>query len=528
MAQNKRRNIVMILSDSLRPDFLDVYTDKKIVPTPNIDALAQNGIVFENAVTPSTVCAPARASILTGSAVSAHDQWTNLVPRKDNLDYFPQRLSNAGYATAAFGTLDHIRKETPCGIQYVNPNNDYDCYDEYLNWLKERHPDETKPVTSGNDGHFKYEPYEHYDRYSCDCATKFIEHFANNHTMPDREHCVTKSPNEGEDTPFFVLCGFLMPHQPYFPPRDMIGKVNKADIPDIITSDRNEDLPDVERYRRVFLNSKEELQNLPHILNRRMDRRVAYCEMICAVDEYVGRIVNCLKENGVYDNTTIVFCADHGSVEDDYNVRTKGPWAYTSQLFVPLIVSNQPDCKGRSDCLCSTVDIGATLLQIAGDEKRFGVSRSLFDMANKIQSERKTVMSEFCDSCKTIVDKQYTFTYYPFTARYALYDRIADPEMRNDLANDAKYRETANKFLMEIIDWLTLAKGLRLEAHDVVPKVKEGIEEKDPKFLDDFLVAYPIGSERDANRLKDAGLDADYNDFCLKKDELVGKYYKKF
>ena len=61
---------------------------------------------------------------------------------------------------------------------------------------------------------------------------------------------------------------------------------------------------------------------------------------------------------------------------------------------------------------------------------------------------------------------------------------------------------------------MCLAKGVRLEAHDVVPEIRSGIEKKDPKFLDDFDIAFPLVNMEEVNRVRDAGLDPDYNEFC--------------
>ena len=83
-----RRNILLIMCDQLRPDFLHAY-GADFIPTPNIDALAENGIVFENAITASTVCAPARMSFLTGEFVSGHGAWTNNVPSRKGTEYLP-------------------------------------------------------------------------------------------------------------------------------------------------------------------------------------------------------------------------------------------------------------------------------------------------------------------------------------------------------------------------------------------------------------------------------------------------------
>lgn len=517
MAQtDNRRNVVMILCDQLRPDFLHAY-GADFIPTPNIDALAENGAVFENAVTASTVCAPARASIVTGLSVSGHGGWTNQIPMPENTVYFADRLNEAGYMTAAVGCYDHAPRDTNnCGYRYVQRLAEDSIGSEYLAFLKKRHPEAEGcfPRRPDDPFHFAYTEEEHYDRWCCDRATDFIDSYVQHHTVPNPAHLTENGGLPEEPAPFFLYCGFFSPHAPNLPPVEMKGRIDPEKLPDIWISHRDEDLPAVERYRRAFLNPHELLTDPESGTELRQKLRVAYCEQICEIDDLVGRIVQSLRRNGIYDNTTIIFTADHGSMENDYNMSTKGPWPYSPQLFVPLIVSNQPGLQGRRDCLCGPIDVGATALDIAGDRKAFGISRSLIRMADGSEPERGSFLSEFCDSCKTVVDKRYTFTYYPFTGGCALYDRVADPRMAVDLSSRPEYAEVRCRMLMEVIDWLVLAKGLRIEAHDLVPEVKKGIETKKPAFLDDFDIAYPLSSMQAVERVRQAGLDADYNEFC--------------
>ena len=144
-------------------------------------------------------------------------------------------------------------------------------------------------------------------------------------------------------------------------------------------------------------------------------------------------------------------------------------------------------------------------------------------MANGSVPEREVHMSEFCDACKTLVTKQYTFTYYPFTQQTCLYDRINDPLEMTDLSDRAEYSEFRQSMLMHIIDFMCISKGVRLEAHDVVPEIREGIEKKDPKFLDDFQISFPLANWEQVKRIEQAGLDANYNEFC--RDREIKSHY---
>lgn len=519
----KRNNIVLILVDEMRPDFIGPY-GADFVRTPNLDALAAEGTTFDNAITASTVCAPARGAILTGQFVSGHGAWTNDVPFNPNCTFLPQRLNKAGYMTAAVGMSDHLTPQRSLGCQYTSLFDGSDPNGKYMTFLKNAYPEACRYAENDGSSHFKYpEPY-FYDRWCCDQATDFIEHYAKYGTAPDGTVAET------ENAPFFLYCGFLSPHTPHLPPRGLEDAVDPVKIPTVLTTHR-QDVAPVEKYRRAFLNSHEDLVNPEAAVPKRMQIRRLYCELIAEVDALVGRIVQSLKDNGIYEDTTIIFSSDHGSVNNDYNMVTKGPWPYKSQLFIPMIVANAPGLQRNvhCDCLCGNLDIGGTALAIAGDEAAFGVSRSLVGMAIGSVPQRTVNMSEFSDSCKTLVDKQYTFTYYPFTGKTCLYDRVNDPLETVDLSGRPEYSELVKKFLMDVVDFMCIAKGVRLEAHDVVPEVKAGLEMKHPKFLDDFDIAFPLSSWNEVDRIEEAGLDPTYNEFCKEKPIMAhyGVYFHK-
>lgn len=511
MENNSRRNIVLIMCDQLRPDFLNLYGGD-FIPTPNIDALAAEGCVFENAITASTVCAPARMSFLTGQFVSGHDSWTNNIPAREGTVYLPERLRDAGYMTAAVGNFDHTPLDGEFGYKYRKLEYDgapFGC--KYTEEMKRRHPDFQEKYPKDETRHFLYPEEDFYDRWSADCATEFIECYSKTGKAPDG--AAPEDPN----APFFLYCGFLSPHTPLIPPKEVAGTVDPAKIPPVLISDRPEEtIPAVELYRRTYLTPTESLRDPQSAMAGWMEDRKLYCELIVEVDRLVGRIVQSLKDNGIYENTTIIFTSDHGSVVDDYFVLTKGPWPYRSQLFIPMVIANHPRLEkgSRSDALCGNLDIGATALDIAGDKKAFGVSRSMLGLADGTVPQREVNMSEFNDTCKTLVDKRYTFTYYPFTGKTCLFDREKDPQERVNLGGRPEYTELERKFMMHVVDFLVLAKGVRMEAHDLHPEVTAGIEKKHPDFLDNFDIAYPLGTMEQVRRLKAAGLSWDYNEFC--------------
>lgn len=149
----------------------------------------------------------------------------------------------------------------------------------------------------------------------------------------------------------------------------------------------------------------------------------------------------------------------------------------------------------------------------------------LIDQAQKCpQYPREVNFSEFCDNIKTVENKRYRYSYYPFTGYAELYDRENDPKEQVNLAGRPEYAFIEKEFLKHIIDFCIISKGIRIEAHDFVPEQQEGVRKKFPEYERDFKIAFPL-TKKDIERLKKARLSTDYNEFCKGKEVLA--YYAK-
>lgn len=486
----EKRNLLVFVSDTFRPDFLPIYGGEAI-DTPNIDELAARGCVFTNAVAASTVCVPSRTSMFTGRFVSDHDEWTNFVPSRAGLEFLPERLAEDGYDTAGFGIIDVLPapgEDRSLGFATSVPLSvKSDDSNPYFTYLKSRHPEVTSAYDNGSDFTFAYDEEDFYDYWVASEANAYFENYVK---------------EDGEKKPFFAYVSFFGPHGPHLSPKETKGCVREDKVPPTLA--RKEPMPLTPTYRATFFRKW-----LPADLHR---DRVAFLEKMVEVDRQIGRVREKLVELGLWENTTVILTADHGCTDNDFDLLSKGPYPYTSQLFVPMVVSNHPSVKAgsRSDALVGNIDLGATLLDIAGDRRPFGVSRSLLTIG---ESERDFFFSEFCDAAKTVFDKRYTFTYYPFTGERELYDRVADPDNQHNLSGKPEYAERELRMMGKAIDFLAIAKGVRIEAYDLFPERQNVIRAMDPGFPDNFAIAYPI-DEAGKRELEKRGLDSHYNDFC--------------
>ncbi|SHH57486.1 sulfatase family protein [Clostridium grantii] len=491
----KKRNIIVILCDQLRKDFLPIYGCEAI-KTPNIDKLAHEGVIFDKCITQSPVCAPARATMMTGRYVSDHQVWTNDVPFRQGVEYLAEKMNDLGYVTGAFGKLHHTPGLDTKGFTHSSlmEENRLKNEDSYLKFLKEK--DSTvKSVFNVNSKHqFKLDDNLYYEGFTANKALGFID--------------------EHKEQPFFAWVSFQGPHTPYDPPKEWRGKVNVDKLPKPIIRP-NKDLSENALYRSALRNISEDIKEI-------MDIREAYGEMIMEIDAQIGKILKYLEKENLLDNTTILFSSDHGDLLGDMDLNEKGPYLFEAQLGIPMILSNQPNVEKnkRSNLLVGNIDIPGTVLEIAGSIHGIGYSKSMLSLLNGNLS-RNVNFSEFCDTIKIVEDGQYRYAYYPFDGYSELYDRDSDPNELNNLHGKDEYLNIENKFLKDILDFNIISHGIKIEAHDLVPSKKKGIENKYPNFLDDFPIAFPVNASEKMDKLAAKGLDTKFNEFCKGRSILV-------
>ncbi len=488
-----KKNVVVILCDQLRVDHLSCYNESSAVKTKNIDSLAEGGVLFKHAVTASPVCAPSRASVMTGRYVSDHGVWTNDIAFRDGMELLPQRMKENGYSCGAFGKLHHYPARDSKGFDYAwqMEENRLAEEDDYYKYLHEIHP-EVQDSFGLKDGGFPYSPEEYYEAQIAKRAVRYIESV--------------------KDKNFFTWVSFQGPHTPIDPPQ-----TDYAVDTNMVKEPHNRDfIPpcEVTKYRR----SRAKVEDIGY----EMEYRKGYAQLVEFIDNQVGRIISYLKDNGLYENTMIIFSTDHGDMCGDYNMHQKGPYIYSAQFEVPLIITNNDRLPKNvaSDILTGNLDIASTVLAACGDDRALAYSRDIAKMYNDAGYARREMFSEFSDSMKVISTKEYRFAYFPFTGECELF-LLTDET--NNLADLPEYQEMKLKFMADIIDYMVVAKGAKIEAWDNTPKVQKGLNEKFSSWQDDMEICLPIPSMQEIESLKADGLDATYNEFC--KEKYVSRHY---
>ncbi len=450
-------NILIICSDQQRADTLGCYGND-FVATPNIDSLARDGVLFENAFVQSPICAPSRGSFLTGR----YPRTTRL---RQNGQIMPpdekpisRLLADEGYVAGLVGKF-HFGPGDPEIAKTTEPRID-DGFSEF-NWAQSptdnwgRHSDYTRFL---QDRGLRYETQPHeLSRW----ARKGMPEDATEAAWCATRACQFIQRHAEQEQPWFYIANIYAPHHPFDPPETFLNRyLDRLDeIP--LPAARDDNLSSKSPYQRTdsegaygkvggFLGGfgKHEMRDVDHRMVK-----AAYWAMCDHVDQQVGRILAALEETGAADDTIIVYMSDHGEMMGDHNIYLKGPYFYDVAIRVPLIIRyRRKIAPRRVEGLFELVNLAPTLLEAAGAPAYAGMQgRSALDWLIDPTAPARTDTSIYCEyynampyhrdptaqltmlrteTHKIVVDHAHD--------NGELYDLVADPLEINNLWQDTR------------------------------------------------------------------------------------------
>ena len=312
--QEAGHNILLVTWDTTRPDRLGPYGGP--APTPNLDRLADEGLVFEAAVATAPLTEASHLSILTGQSTLEHGVVSNGTMLGDRPGLLSHRLQQAGYVTGA------VVAGFPLHGKY-GWTQGFDVYDDDFGRLPGWHA-----LSLGRLGDQLFLPGNALrERYGEDGVRRAL-------TFLDRHR-------EGR---FFLWVHFFDPHGPY----------EADDGRDAPRSGEPLDLPG---YWPPYHRSVTDVDWLVGAYDRELTK----------TDALTGQLLDRLDELGIADSTTVVVVADHGENLDEHGVLfDHGDDLYDPSLLIPLLVRSPGVEPGRVACQVSTLDIVPTVLGIVG------------------------------------------------------------------------------------------------------------------------------------------------------------------
>lgn len=396
----KNPNIIVFCTDQQPASWLGCAGHPH-VKTPNIDAIAKEGVRFSNAYCNTPVCMASRAAMFTGLPGSVTGCRTNGIPLNHQYPTLPQILKDNGYQTFATGKLhltswairgggnpdapplkveDH--PEARCfwasgqrthiedgyfGLDWVDfiGGHGAGCYGDYTNWLKTEHPDQYEKFAKRETA----KPSLDYDDPQLGTHYSTMDdQYSYNHWIKDRT--IEKIDRVAEDQPFFGWVSYPDPHFPFGPsePYSSMYDPEKIDPP-IAWDDDKGTMP--EFYHKEWCAAQGLPPNATADTNRTYDQlmesKALSYGMTTAVDHSIGEIVAHLKDTNRYEDTIFVFLSDHGDSRGDHKMLDKGPFHYDTILHVPFVVSYPKKLqKGVvSESFAQLLDVMPTLLDLA-------------------------------------------------------------------------------------------------------------------------------------------------------------------
>lgn len=445
--EQKRKNIVLLMTDQLRGDCMGCAGHPD-VRTPYLDTLASKGVRFENAYSACPSCVPARAALHTGLTQESHRR----VGYADGIRWeYPHtmagELTKAGYYTQCVGKMHVDPLRNYLGFCHVELHDGYLHYyrdpeipyrenqkqaDDYFHWLKQEKGIDCDVTDTGLECNswvarpWIYEEKYHPTNWVTDRSIDFLR-------------------RRDPDMPFFLFASYLRPHPPFDAPQcyfDMYR--NKELTPPVVG-----DWCDEEALRargRIFDSDTGPLD--PELVR---EMQIGYYACITHLDHQIGRLIQTLVENKLYDDTIILFVSDHGELLGDHHLFRKSR-AYQGSSRVPFLVSGggfRPEKPGsvKTDVV-ELRDVMPTVLEAAGIQIPDSVEGiSLWNTALKDSGTpevREYLHGEHTlgeASSHWIITKDEKYIWYSQTGEEQYFRIAEDPDELHNLIGSEKAKE---------------------------------------------------------------------------------------
>lgn len=438
-------NILLIQADQMAAPALPVY-GHPLVKTPNIDALADSGVVFENAYCNFPLCTPSRMSMMSGRFANTVDVWDNASEMAACEPTIPHYLNTRGYDTTLCGKMHFVGPDQLHGFTHRITT---DIYPSNYSWAPDWREGAHNRPTGINMGAV----------IGAGTCARSLQIDYDDEVEYAGIQKIYDLARYDRDTPFFLTVSFTHPHSPYVTLKKYWDLYNHDDIDmPAVPPIPVEEMDALSRWIYYAHGSDLDTVLPEHVRNARH----AYYGMCSYIDDKVGNIMNALKASGRAEDTIVIFTTDHGDMMGE-----RGQW-YKQTFFewsarVPLIVSSPSRFKSRRvSRLVSLVDLMPTMLDLAtdGEPPELAAPIDGFSLMNLLETgEDNTrpnrVISEYtgegtCAPCRMVRRDAYKYV-YTHGEEDMLFHMEDDPLEMNNLAQEPEMAETVAALKAEVL-----------------------------------------------------------------------------
>ena len=440
------RNVVFIIGDDHSTEVLGAYGNK-IVKTPNLDKMAQRGVLFSHAYVNSPVCSPSRQSMITGKYPHASGVSLLSTPFPEEQISIADYLTPLGYRTAIIGK-NHFNSNSNHGFEYKIEKKDY------LNYIK-IHPPRIAPDSIKSRPQWK--PFK-------DPANIWLNSDALPSSFYDKDDVGTfyakkaiEFINGKQDEKFCLWLGFEEPHSPFNFPIEYIKKYNPDEMP----------LP---------TGSIEDDRLIPAVFKDLTEKEKkgiisSYYTSVEYLDKNVGLVLDALEKAGLSENTLVIYVGDHGYLLNDHK-RFEKHMMWEEAVKAPLIIQGlKAFAPGQIKSeLTEFVDLAPTIVESLGEAPLKNIhGKSLIPLLKgETNKHRDYVFSEFLPDNKVMIrtkEFKYIFTsgkndlgmgyetgFGAPGITHWLYDMKLDPKETTNLSNNPKYKKILLELQKKLLD----------------------------------------------------------------------------
>lgn len=458
-------NFLLIFTDQQQQKLMGCY-GHPVVRTSRIDAFAQEGAVFENAVCAQPVCTASRASLLTGTFGHTHGCVRNNQVLTPDIPTYGEIFGPHGYRCGYVGKWHCGNENVPQrGFEgffrsmegkYVSRSmREMGMCSTYDRFLRDRG---VKPESGGP----TFNPRE-----TCDLP----EELSKPAFLVAQADEFFRSQNS--DKPFFLTVSIVEPHPPYFGPNDDMYDLDQVKLPDNYNVSEEEMAGwsrRTERFRSFYYDCGHNIiTSDPEDVRTNLRR---YYGLITQVDTCVGKILDLLEAYGFAENTVVVFTSDHGDMFGSHQIVDKG-MMFEESVKVPFILRDpQRRAESRQSEVVNLVDILPTFLDIAGlpipqhlqgrslvpilDGAKSGIRDFTISEWNgflQAMHARNPIFEDVLHQhIRCIITENWKLVLSPGDTA-ELYDLVADPLERRSVLRDSGYRPIIDDLYDKLRAW---------------------------------------------------------------------------
>ena len=459
-------NIAYILLDQVRVDMLGTY-GHKIVKTPNLDAIAADGVKFNNAFTPASVCGPARTSLFTGQMPSNHELMRNSEkggegdPKLEN----PNIITEMGdYANYLIGKWHVGKTVLPRDFGFRGHNFDGYGYPgsgvyknmvfaqgpiqepRYKEWLEEKGFDipEVTREYFGENPHLRVQEL-------CGLLSGPKEASLPYFVVDEAKKAILEAKKENK--PFFVWMNFWGPHTPCVVPEPYYSMYNPEDV------ELDESFYKPLEGKPLHYKDISKMWGMWSASEERWKEVISkFWGYITLIDDAIGEFVKFLKEEGLYESLFMAVTADHGDAMGAHRMIEKGEFMFDTTYRIPMIIKDPlSNRKGEEDNnFVYLHDLTPTCNEVAGKKApEFFDGESLLPILRESKTnERKGVLGQLAGHFVAFEQRMWRREDYKLifnaTDVGELYDLKNDPQELHNLFYDEKYAAIKREMLDEL------------------------------------------------------------------------------